>query len=324
MKKSVMTLAGLAVALQAQAATSMFGEADANFMLVNTEAGSFASITGFGSEFGFKGTQKINETEEAFFRMGYQAELTGARIWPAMSEGRVGLRGNYGEIAIFYGETPLSALNNEYFLIDNTPDSIFRILGVNQANNVGVVAGEALVGTASMLDGLSFTSSELEGGIQLEAALIPAEAVDGETGFSFAAHYRADQFRLSGAFEINGEQPNTSLFRVNGDVKNGSMTVGGSLQLGSNSAADTSAMHLAGYVKMPVNFSGTKSDMKVLGAFNTATDAAETTTQEFYLSYVQNIQLTSKVSTYGFVSLYLSDDMQTTNTQGGGGLKVRF
>jgi hypothetical protein len=39
---------------------------------------------------------------------------------------------------------------------------------------------------------------------------------------------------------------------------------------------------------------------------------------------VQNIQLTSKVSTYGFVSLYLSDDMQTTNTQGGGGLKVRF
>lgn len=318
MKKVVLASIALSAAVGAQAATSMFGEADARVLGVNTEAGSFMSISGYASEFGFKGTQTLNETEEAFFKMGFQAELTGDYPWAIMNEGEIGFRANYGQVKIFYGDSPLSMLNQHYALIENTPDSIFSILGVNQANNLGVVVGDAAE------SGIAYQSPVLEGGIQLEFALLPAEQANSETGLSFAGHYKTDALRVSAAFEVNGESVDTSILRLNGDVKTGEMTIGGTFQSASNSALESKATHIAGYLKMPLNFSGQETDIKVLGALNSATDAADNTVQEFYMSFVQNIELSSKVSTYGFVSMYLSNDMATTTTVGGGGLKVRF
>lgn len=317
MKKTLGLIAMAACASGVFAKTSLFGEADARALLVNTEAGAFMSLTGTASEFGFKGSQAVSDAETAYFRLAVGADLTG-QFGLAINEGEVGLQGNYGEAALYFGYSPLSALVENHQILDNSPDGLGEIYGFAQANPLGLPVG------ISSLDGLRYRSPMVAQNVTLEAALIPSEQPDGETGFSFAGHYDTDAYRISAAFQINGFIANSSIFRVQGEANIGQMKAGGTGQISSNSDFDSDSSHISGYVKMPLKVADVQTQLRVLAAFNTVTNAADDSFQEFYTSAVQSIPLSSKVVAYGFASIFLANDLDTTTLAGGGGLKVRF
>lgn len=317
-KKLIVAVLASGLVVSAQAATSMFGEADARVLLINDAGSSYMHVSGYASEFGFKGTQAVSANEEAFFRIAYQADITGANNWPVLSDGEIGLKGDYGTASIRYGYTPLGQLNNAYHLIDNSPIWSNDLLATNLAGGSSVPVG------TNSVDALNYVSPVISNVLTLDAALIPAEKANGQTGLSVAAIYKQNNLRFAGAFEANVGIESTSIVLLNGDIKTGNLTVGGTVQRASNSALETSATHLAAYAKLPLNLANLKSDIQLTAAFNTVTNAADESSNEFNVNYVQNIPLNNKVSLYSLFGVYLRDNLETTLMMGGGGLKVRF
>lgn len=318
MKKIALAVAFTALATTVSAKTSFFGEADARVLLVNNTNGSHLAVTGYASDFGFKGEQAVSATEQAFFRVAYQMDLAGKNASPLINVGEIGLQGNYGTAAVRYGYTPLGRLNQVYHLISNSP------LWNNDIFATALAAtGSVPVGTLSE-NYLNYTSPSIADAITVDTALIPAEQAESQTGWSVAATYQANAMRLAAALELNAEYLDSSILRLNGDVTLGNLTVGGTFQRASNSATDNSASHLGAYGKMPLNIGNYKTSIQLNTSLNTLTNAANEKQSQFLTSFVQEIPFNSKVSIYSMVAVYLIDDLQTMVSMGGGGLKVRF
>jgi len=299
------------------AKTALFGEANAFGQLKASEEGTALQIHGYLSEFGFRGESAVNDSTQAFFELTLGVNLT--ESWsPFTKAGEMGVKGQFGEAAIFYGDSPLSKTNEFLRLMPNDPDTLSGTFAYSEAERLGLAVGLGGV------DGISYRSPKVLDSIELNAALIPAEVEGGETGFSFSGDFREEQAGMSIAFEINGETANTQIVRIIGDVAIGNMRVGGSVQASGNSVLDTSARSIIGYVKLPVVIGQYETRLKCLLAFNNMTNALDESEQQIYASFVEEVPLGPKVSSYSFIELEWDNDLADLTSYGGLGLKIDF
>ncbi|MBU2865344.1 porin [Reinekea forsetii] len=323
MNKVTVSILMLATAAGAHAKTSIYGEANARLQFENIDGGSSLSIDGSLSEFGYKGEQTLSEQETAFFDIGLGVNALGDSLgvsngiisYPGLKVGLIGLRGNFGEISAFYDHSPVSKINHYFKLMKNDPDSIRYLLGDN--------GGWSPTGI-DKVDGLSYQSPLIENNITINAALVPAEDPDGTTGISFAGRYDQGDIDVSVGFEVNVEQDSSQLFKVAGEYQTGKLKLGGQVQMSSSSDTDYSSRNFVGFVKLPLKFSQLETNNRIMAGFTTLTNPADDTVDQFYISGLQEIPWTSKVSTYSFVEVLMYNDLEDTRTVIGSGLKIGF
>lgn len=315
MNKSIVTFVLLFAAVTAHAKTSIYGEANARAYFELNEVGSALHVDGDLTEFGYKGEQAISEQDQASFNILLGVDALGE--WsPALKQGSLSLKGNYGEVAAFYDLSPVAATSHYYKLMNNDPDSLELLFGYRSTSPTP----KAVV----KVDGLSYQSPLIEEKITFNAALVPAEVVAGSTGISFTGRFEQGAIDLSLGFEVNVEQANSQLFRIVGEYDAGNLKLGGHLQMSSNSDNDYSSRSLAGFVKLPLKFSQLETNNRVMLGYNTETDPADEATDQLYISFLQEIPWNTKVSSYSFVQVLMDNDLDSMTTWGGGGLKIGF
>jgi hypothetical protein len=297
--------------------TSLYGEANGFTQFRSDSSGSALQVYGYLSQFGFKSEAAVSETLQATFDVTMGFELLDS--WGVYTkQGTLGITGEYGELAMFYGQSPLAKTNQFLSLMENDPDQISGVFYANRADDFNVKVGFERV------DGLLYSAPILAEHVAIDFAIVPAELVGGESGFSFATTYDNSTLKAAIAFEVNVEAADTQLLRVIGDTKVGSMRVGLGLQAGSNSALDSSARTYLGYLKMPLNIGTLNTRMKALMSLNQVTDAADNTDTQVYASVVDEVPLNDKVSTYGFVEVQVENDLNNVTSFVGLGLKMNF
>ncbi len=317
MKKIASILILALAAGSALAKTALFGEANGYTQLKASEAGSTLQVHGYMTEFGIRGDADMTNNSIGFFELTMGANITEG--WSTfVKAGQVGTKTAIGSFFFFYGDTPLSGTNQYLQLMPQDPDSLAGAFGYVQAQNA-----ELSIGLGGV-DGLFYSSPMLTDQINVDVALIPAEVEGGETGFSFASHFKNKGFNASAAFEINAEAANTQVLRIIGDQKIGLLAVGASLQVVGNSQQDTSARSLIGFTKFPLSLGRYNTQVKWLLGYNQVTLTNDDTESQMYASLVQEIPFGSKVSSYVFSELEWGENLSALTSYTGLGLKITF
>ena len=317
MKQIKLFLTLLLLASVSDAKTSLFGEANGFTQISNTANGTSLQIEGYLSEFGFRNETLLKGTTNALFDVTFGFEMLNTNA-VGTKAGLIGLTGGYGEVALFYGDSPLSELNDYLRLMKNDPDQITAVYYQSGANNQNLSVGMGFV------DGLSYKSPVFADYLNVHVALIPAEVAGGETGLSLATHFDNERTRVSGAFEVNTESANRQLLRLIGEQELSNLTVGLGLQVISNSVANTSARTYLSFLKLPMNIASEKTNVKAILSYNRVTDSADNTLSQLYTSIVDEWEISDKVSAYGFAELEMANDFDDVTSYLGIGMKMTF
>jgi hypothetical protein len=317
MKQLNLFLTLLLLASVSDAKTSLFGEANGFTQIANSENGTSLQIQGYLSEFGFRNETPLSGSTNALFDVTFGFELLNTSAVVTKS-GQMGITGDFGEVSLFYGDSPLSDLNDYLRLMKNDPDQINEMYYQSGANNQNLSVGMGFV------DGLSYKSPVFADYLNVHVALVPAEVAGGETGLSLASHFDNERTRVSGAIEVNTESANTQLLRLIGEQQLNNLTVGLGLQIVSNSAADTSARTYLSFLKLPMTIASEKTNLKAVLSYNRVTDAADNTLSQLYTSIVDEWEISDKLSAYGFAELEMANDFDDVTSYLGVGMKMTF
>ena len=316
--KPLVMLYLILLTLPAQAKTSLYGQANGYGQLAAPDAGSNVQLETHLSEFGFRGDTPV-AANSAFFDLAVGL-VTYAQdgCCPQLVRSEVGLRSDQGALTLFYGDSPLARSNKFFTLMHRDPDALTGALGYSQASSDNLAVGLGSV------DGLSYRAPVIADRLQLEWAVIPAERLGGETGLSFAADYADARRRLSLALELNGTHQNSQLMRLIGDWVSKGLTVGAGLQLSTSSVSDARALTLISFTRIPFRLASNPSTLRWLVSANRLISPGSADQEQYYTSLVQELNLTDKVSAFGFVELDWPDRAAERVAYAGVGLNIEF
>ncbi|MFT4674783.1 MAG: hypothetical protein ACI9D8_000252 [Reinekea sp.] len=316
--KPLVMLCLILLTLSAQAKTSLYGQANGYAQLASSDAGSSVQLETHLSEFGFRGDSPV-ANNSAFFDLAVGL-VTYAQdgCCPQLLRSELGMRGDRGALTLFYGDSLLARSNEYLTLMHRDPDALTGALGYSQANSDNLPVGLGSV------DGLSYRAPLIADRLQFEWALMPAERLGGETGLAFAADYAHARRRLSLALELNGTHQDSQLMRLIGDWETNRLTVGAGVQLGTSSASDTRALTLMGFTRIPLRLAAYPSTLRWLVSTNRLISPGSADHEQYYTSLVQELNLTEKVSVYGFVELEWPERAAERVAYAGLGLNVEF
>ena len=321
----------LGVASATQAATTIYGSANANTYVNNTDDGTSLSIDGGLSHFGFRGDTEIDPSITAVFDARLYAEIVEFGV-PQALRGHVGLEGEFGTVRLFGGPTPLTKTQSYLNLMDEDPINFENILGaglrdpddVLPANIIPLPTGAKFVGYNT---GINFTSSDLGNGLSFDGAVLPAQEQNpnSETGISLAATMAQQGFSVSGAFEVNGSNTNTQLFRLVGEYYLNEITVGGLLQFAGNGDQDLNGTSFVGYAELPLDITRWQNRLRLTGGYSAQENDAETIEEtQLLFAGMHEIRFTNQVSAYNFAEVFLPEESEGNTTRFGTGLRIRF
>ena len=299
------------------AKTSLYGEVNGYSEAQFYDGESTVQLSGALSEFGFRNRLEIDDQMSSMFDVSIGMDPLNAGE-PFINEGQLGIEGSFGDISLFYGKTPVGQTNDMLQLMRLDPDKLSGLFSLTTSNALNVPVG-------LMYDeGIRYRSPKISNNLSVAFALLPAEETEGETGFSFTGTYADNVSTVVIGFEINKETEGDQLLRIIGETKRGTLTLGGGLQLASNTDVDTSANTLFAYGKMPMKFGQLNTRSKAMASISRLTDTADDTTSEFYASFVNEQPWADKVSTYGFVHYEMINDLDDTGLGIGAGMKMTF
>jgi hypothetical protein len=312
----------LGVLSAAHAETTVYGAANANTFVNNNDAGTSLGIEGDLSHFGFRGSRDIDPSISAVFDARFYADIVEGAA-PQSLRGHVGMAGDFGTIRIFGGPTPLTKTQSYLNLMEEDPINFQNILGD------GMLTPGAVLPTGAKFrgynTGINFTSNDLGGGLSFDAAVMPAQNPNGETGISLAATMAQDAFSVSGAFEVNGSNASTQLFRMVGEYSLNEITVGGLLQFAGNADQDLNGTSFLGFAELPVDIAQWTTRLRLTGGYSAQENDAETIEEtQTLIAAMHEIRFSNQVSAYNFGEIFLPDDSDNNNTRFGTGLKIRF
>lgn len=312
----------LGVASATQAATTIYGSANANTYVNNTDDGTSLGIDGGLSHFGFRGDTEIDPSITAVFDARLYADIVEAGA-PQALRGHVGLEGDFGTVRLFGGPTPLTKTQSYLNLMDEDPINFGLILGD------GVLATPADLPTGAKFKGyntgINFTSNDLGNGLSFDGAVLPAQNPNGETGISLAATMAQQAFSVSGAFEVNGANTNTQLFRLVGEYYLNEITVGGLLQFAGNGDQDLNGTSFVGYAELPLDITRWQNRLRLTGGYSAQENDAETIEEtQLMFAGMHEIRFSNQVSAYNFAEVFLPEESEGNTTRFGTGLRIRF
>lgn len=312
----------LGVASTTQAATTIYGSANANTYVNNNDDGTSLGIDGGLSHFGFRGDTEIDSSITAVFDARLYTDIIefGA---PQALRGHVGLEGDFGTVRLFGGPTPLTKTQSYLNLMDEDPIDFSNILGDGvQAPGADLPTGAKFKGYNT---GINFTSADLGNGLSFDGAVLPAQNPNGETGISLAATMAQQAFSVSGAFEVNGANTNTQLFRLVGEYYLNEITVGGLLQFAGNGDQDLNGTSFIGFAELPLDITRWQNRLRLTGGYSAQENDAETIEEtQLMFAGMHEIRFSNQVSAYNFAEVFLPEESEGNTSRFGTGLRVRF
>ncbi|MEX0622342.1 MAG: hypothetical protein WD251_00450, partial [Saccharospirillum sp.] len=325
----------MGVASATQAATTIYGSANANTYVYNDDGGTSLGIDGSLSHFGFRGDSAISPSLTAIFDARFYSDFVEAlqaddsnqfaQGYPQVLRGHVGLEGDFGTVRIFGGPTPMTKTQSYLNLMDEDPINFGLILGDGvQAPAADLPTGAKFKGYNT---GINFTSNDLGNGLSFDGAVLPAQENDpnGETGISLAATMAQQAFRVSGAFEVNGSNSNSQLFRLVGEYYLNDIIVGGLLQFAGNADADLNGTSFLGFAELPLDITPWQSRLRLTGGYAAQEDDAETIEEsQVMLAAMHEIRFSNTVSAYNFAEMFLPEESAGNTSRFGTGLKIGF
>jgi hypothetical protein len=311
-------LLAIGIAASAQAETTIYGAANAHAYVFSRDSDTFLGIDGYLSHFGFRGDSEIDPSITAIFDARFYADIVEFDT-PQALRGHVGVEGDFGTLRIFGGPTPMSKTHDYLTLMEEDPISFGNVLGDGLS-----VASNLPTGTYYNT-GINFTSNDLGGGLSFDGAVMPAQNANGETGISLAATMAQNAFSVTGAFEVNGTNENTQLFRMVGEYYLNEITVGGLLQFAGDSDADLNGTSLLGFAELPLDVAQWNTRLRLTAGFSAQENDADTIEEsQTLIAAMHEIKLNNKVSVYNFAEVFLPEESDGNTTQFGTGLKVSF
>lgn len=332
----------LGVASTTQAATTIYGSANANTYVNNNDDGTSLGIDGSLSHFGFRGDSEIDASMTAVFDArfyvdsvdGFRGDIDYAypfaQGYPHALRGHIGVESDFGTVRIFGGPTPMTKTQSYLNLMDEDPINFSLILGAGLQDTDGVLpegtiplpTGAKFVGYNT---GINFTSADLGNGLSFDGAVLPAQNPNGETGISLAATMAQQAFSVSGAFEVNGSNSNTQLFRLVGEYYLNEITVGGLLQFAGNADQDLNGTSFLGFAELPLDITRWQNRLRLTGGYSAQENDAETIEEtQVMFAAMHEIRFTNQVSAYNFAEVFLPEESEGNTTRFGTGLRVRF
>ncbi|WP_127558983.1 porin [Saccharospirillum alexandrii] len=311
----------LGVASATQAATTIYGSANANTYVNNNDDGTSLGIDGGLSHFGFRGNSEIDPSITAVFDARLYADIVEAGA-PQALRGHVGLEGEFGTVRLFGGPTPLTKTQSYLNLMDEDPINFSLILGDGMLATGNLPTGAKFEGYNT---GINFTSNDLGNGLSFDGAVLPAQNPNGETGISLAATMAQQAFSVSGAFEVNGANTNTQLFRLVGEYYLNEITVGGLLQFAGNGDQDLNGTSFVGFAELPLDITRWQNRLRLTGGYSAQENDAETIDEtQLMFAGMHEIRFSNQVSAYNFAEVFLPEESEGNATRFGTGLRVRF
>lgn len=321
----------LGVASATQAATTIYGSANANTYVNNEDAGTSLGIDGSLSHFGFRGDSEIDSSLKAVFDARFYSNIVTGDD-PNALRGHVGIEGEFGTIRIFGGPTPMTKTQSYLSLMDEDPIEFENILGEGLIDPNDVLPSDSFLPTGARLrgynTGINFTSPDLGNGLSFDGAVVPAQRANGDTGISLAATMAHQAFSVSGAFEvnvINGSLDNTQLFRLVGEYYLSEITLGGLLQFAGNADQDLNGTSFLGFAELPLDITRWQNRLRLTGGYSAQENDAETIEEtQVLFAAMHEIRFTNQVSAYNFAEVFLPEESEGNTTRFGTGLRVRF
>lgn len=173
--------------------------------------------------------------------------------------------------------------------------------------------------------GINFTSADLGNGLSFDGAVLPAQNPNGETGISLAATMAQQAFSVSGAFEVNGGNTNTQVFRLVGEYYLNEITVGGLLQFAGNGDQDLNGTSFVGFAELPLDITRWQNRLRLTGGYSAQENDAETIEEtQLMFAGMHEIRFSNQVSAYNFAEVFLPEESEGNTTRFGTGLRVRF
>lgn len=322
-KAAALCLVTSIVSAPAWSDATIYGDAIAVISVEATEPGTALHVWNRGTLLGFKGDMPVNKNIDVVFDANAslaffsEPDRTQGFLSPTGGE-YVGLDGDFGRVRIFRGFSPLAESNSHLQLMNSDPTSFVFLLGEGSSITT-------LPTATGYQEGVNYRSPELSGGLSLNVALLPAEDPEGETGFSLATKLDREDLRVQVAAEVNGEVEQSELYRAVAEVDVASLTVGGLVQGANNSSSDTSALSVAGYVRMPIAITQWDTRLQLVAGQstqqNSSTDYEES---QVFLSAVHEIEVSENLSFFSFAESYTAEEEVNDHSAGGGGIRIRF
>ncbi len=320
MNKVVCMLCAMSAGL-ACAKTELYGEANAFSQIVHTEEGSALQLFGYLSQFGFRNSIPLENETNAFFDVAIGYSITDFTS-PWLNESHIGITGEYGQISLFYGPTPVETSNSMLQLMERDPDSLNGLFSASSASGLGIAVGDSAIGSEA--DGILYESPKLSNNLTLAFAILPTEQIDSDPGFAFSGTYDDQKATLTVGFQVNREGEDDQLLRLIGQTKKDDASLGGGFQFASNRDQETAIRTFFAFAKMPWQIGQKTTQTKLLTGFSWLTDTADDTESEGYFSLVNAQSWNSKVSTYVFAEWWLQNDLEDRTVDLGAGMRISF
>ena len=303
------------------AKTVLYGEANAFGQVHMTDQGSVVELEGYLSHLGFRNRVDV-EQAQFFFDVSLGFNVLGYSVLDRglvyTRHGEIGLLGAKGELRYFYGDTPLSATNHKLRLMDRDPDGLSTVFNASAAQNAGIELGLGSV------DGIAYHSPTIADRVSFEMALIPAEIVSAEAGYSVAGYYQSAQTNVIAAYELNVEAENTQLLRLVASHQFQKLNFGFGAQWSGNTVRETQAQTYFAVAKFPWQIGLKQTNTKMIFSWNQLTDQDDSKTSQLFFSVVDEWALNDKTSVYGFGEIELANDFRDVASYTGFGLRMKF
>lgn len=317
----MMTLLGwvclLQLPLPVSAQTSLYGHANGFAQTRTVEGGTALELHGHLTEFGFINLTRLSPSLDAGFDMNFGMNLLDS--WsPYLRDSELTLSGTLGELALYFGDTPLTESNHWLVLMHQDPDNLPIALDFGSANPLRLPVG------VTATDGLRYRSLPIADRFSYAAALIPAEQVRGETGYSFVAMLKSEGVTSLAGFELNGAYADSLLFRLMTQVERQRLTFGALAQASLNTATESERQTGLLYGFWPWQAGEQAMRAKAMIALNRTTDQNDEATTQVYVSALNEVPLTQKLSLYGFGESEWEPDAGNLTIYLGAGAALRF
>lgn len=301
----------------ASAQTSLYGHANGFAQTRTVSDGTSVELRGYLTEFGFRNRTEIDQNRRAGFDLNLGMNLLDS--WsPYLRYGELSLQGPRGQLALFYGPTVLTQSNRWLSLMHQDPDNLPIALDYGNASALQLPVGVTAV------DGLSYQLPTVADRLVLAAALIPAEQLGGETGYSFAATLNTGAVRTLAGFEINGAYANAQMVRLMSDVEIDRTRIGLLTQASQNTLTDGARQTVLLYGFWPWRLADHLTNAKAMLGVNRTEDQNDDAAVQLYFSFLDEVPVTSKLSFYGFSEAEWEIQAETFTFYFGAGARLTF
>ncbi|EAR10856.1 nucleoid occlusion protein [Reinekea sp. MED297] len=307
----------LCVALSAQANTRLYGYANGFAQTRTVSDGTALEVTGYLTELGFRNSTPVTPELKAGFDLNLGLNLLDS--WsPYMRRGDLSLEGRWGTVALFYGETPLSETNQWLTLMHQDPDNLPLALDFAGASPLRLPQGVTAV------DGLRYRTPLVGSRVQLSGALMPAEQIGGETGYSVTLSWLGEHFRSLAGIELNGAYGNAQLGRWINEYRSEAFTLGLLLQATHNTLTEAQGQSVMLYSQHPWSLGEQSQRLKLTLSANHFVDQDDERRLAFYSSLVNQVVMSESFSLYGFAEAKWESETPAFTLYTGAGASLGF